>query len=116
MPWLASHTVSPHELDAEDSLQYYALSMVSRLVIADEFYMKRRSCMRIFVRMDISVIQKEGKFHYMLNELTSSQHTALFMKWNHRHMDYCLQDLSHTLHFVAQDELSRRNSTSNPSV
>jgi hypothetical protein len=108
MPWLASSTVSPHQVDPEESLPYYALKMLSRLIIADEFYMKRRSDFRIFIRMDISVFQKEGKFHYMVNELTSSQHTALFMEWGHRNMDYCLRDLSLTLHFVAQEEFSNR--------
>jgi hypothetical protein len=116
MPWLASSTVSPHEVDAEDSLPYFALRMLSRLIVADEFHMQRRSDFRIFLRMDISVFKREGKFHYMVNELTSSQHTALFLQWSLKNMDYCLQDLSLTLHFVAQDELSKRTRMCSPSI
>lgn len=59
--------------------------------------------------MDISVYQREGKFQYTVNELTSSQHTALFLDWAHGNMDYCLQDLSKTLHFVTQEHLSTGN-------
>jgi hypothetical protein len=108
MPGLASSTISPHEVDLEESLPYFALKMLSRLVTVDEFYMKRRSDFRIFVRMDISVFQREGKFEFMVNELTSSQHTTLFLEWRARNMDHCIWDLGLTLHFAAQEELCKR--------
>jgi hypothetical protein len=107
MPWLASSTISPHEVDFEKSLPYFALNVLSRTILTQEFYMPRRSCMRLFVRMDISVFQRDGKFHYMVNELTSSQHTALFMAWGTKHMDFCLQDLAKSLHFVTYQDLPK---------
>jgi hypothetical protein len=109
MPWLASPNISPHQVVLENSLEQFALNMLSRIILAQEFYMKRRSCMRLFVRMDISVFQQDGMFHYMVNELTSSQHTALFMEWGLDHMDFCIQDLAKSLHFVAHLDLQQRN-------
>lgn len=109
MPSLASAALSPYQVEIDSSIRHYALKMLDRLIIADEFHMKRRSCFRIFVRMDISVFQCKGKFQYMVNELTSSQHTALFLDWAHGEMDYCIQDLSKTLHFATLQDLSERN-------
>jgi hypothetical protein len=116
MPWLASSSISPHEVDVEESLPFFALKMLSRVVTADEFHMKRRSDFRIFVRMDISVFQREGKFQFMVNELTSSQHTALFWEWGARNMDYCIRDLGLTLHLAADEELSKRLQRPSPEV
>ena len=82
--------------------------MLSRAVLAQEFYLKKESCMRIFARMDISVYQRNGKFHYFVNELTSSHNTALFLEWDHGSMDYAIQDLSKALHFVAQRDRFKR--------
>ena len=108
MPWLASSTISPHEVEFEKSLPRYALTILSRIILAEEFYMKIRSCFRLFVRMDISVFQREGRFHYMVNELTSSQHTGLFMGWGMERMDYCIQDLAKSLHFAVHRDLDSR--------
>jgi hypothetical protein len=108
MPGLASPTLSPHEVELEKSLPHYALTILSRVILAEEFYLNIRSCFRLFVRMDISVFQRQGKFHYMVNELTSSQHTALFMGWGMERMDYCIQDLAKSLHFVVHRGLDSR--------
>lgn len=109
IPWLSSSTVSPHELEFEGSLPHFALTLLPRLIIADEFYRKQRSSFRFFVRMDIAVYQREGKFKYMVNELTSSQYTGLFLEWPRAQMDFCLQDLTKTLHFAAQKDMEERN-------
>lgn len=109
IPRLASSTVSVHQVEFEGSVPHYALTLLSRLVIADEFYRKQRSSFRIFVRMDISVYQHNGRFRYMVNELTSSQYTGLFLDWPKAQMDFCLQDLTKTLHYVAQQDLAERN-------
>jgi hypothetical protein len=50
--------------------------------------------------MDVSVFQRDGKFHYMINELTRSHQTALFLHWDHGRMDHCIQDLVKALHFI----------------
>jgi hypothetical protein len=107
--WLAANSLSPHKVPIENSLPEYALNLLSRLVAAEEFYTKRRSCMRIFVRMDISVFQREGKFHYMVNELTRSHQTGLFMHWDRMgHMDSLILDLANVLHFVAYNDRVKR--------
>ena len=98
---LASGTLSLHEEDTNNTLQQFALNMLYRLILAEEHFSKRPSCMRIFVRMDISVLQTEGKFHYMINELTHSHQTGLFLHWGGSNMDYSIQDLANVLHFVA---------------
>ncbi len=72
--------------------------------------------MRVFVRMDISVIQHRGKFQYIVNELTRSHQTALFFHWGRAHMDFLIQDLASVLHFIAVEEVVRRiASTPGPS-
>ena len=55
--------------------------------------------MRLFVRMDVSVFQRQGEFHYMVNELTRSHQTGLFLHWDGGRMDFCIQDLAKILHF-----------------
>ena len=111
MPWLIASNLSPHQLDMEKSLPRFALNLLSRVILAQEFYLKRRSCFRIFIRMDISVFQCEGKFHYMVNELTSSQHTALFLDWGTSNMDFCIHEIARSLHFVAQEDSRKRQKT-----
>jgi hypothetical protein len=109
MPWLASKTLSPHQEDIENTLPRFILDMLYRTVLAEEHFSKRRSCMRIFVRMDISVYQQQGQFHYMVNELTRSHQSALFLQYDNGKMDLCIQDLATVLHFVAyNDNLERR--------
>jgi hypothetical protein len=108
MPWLVASAISPHEVDLEKSLPFFALILLSRVILAEEFYLKRRSCFRIFVRMDISVYQQEGKFHYMVNELTSSQHTALFTDWGLSNMDFCIQKIAKSLHLISQEDSGKR--------
>ncbi len=65
--------------------------------------------MRIFVRMDITVFLHQGKFQYMVNELTRSHQTGLFMHWdNTGSMDYLFQDLANVLHFIAYNDRTHR--------
>ena len=65
--------------------------------------------MRFFLRMDISVFQTQGKFHYNVNELTRSHQSALFMQWGVGKMDFLIQDLAKVLHFVAfRDDIERK--------
>jgi len=101
VPWLASRDLSPLQEEEEKVLPRFVLDMLYRLVTAEEFITGRRSCMRIFVRMDISVFQRKGGFNYMVNELTRSHQTALFLHWGNGRMDLCIQDLAKVLHFVA---------------
>jgi len=109
MPWLASKSLSPHQEDRDQSLTRFVLNMLYRLVLAEEIIIQRRSCMRIFTRMDIAVIQKKGSFHYTINELTRSHQTGLFFQWDSGKMDFCIQDLAKVLHYVAyKDDLERR--------
>ena len=104
MPGFTATSLSPHEEDdLEQTLCYFVLNMLYRLIMAEEFITKRSSCMRIFVRMDISVCQHDGKLHYMVNELTRSHQTGLFMQtqWDHLgKMDLCLEELKNVLHFI----------------
>jgi hypothetical protein len=75
--------------------------MLYRLITAEEVIIQRRSSMRLFVRMDISVFQRDGKFHYMINEITRSHQTALFLHWDGGKMDHCIQELVRAFHYIA---------------
>jgi hypothetical protein len=101
VPWLASSSLSPHEEEEESPLPRYVLGMLYRLIVAEEAITQRRSCMRIFVRVDVSVFERDGKFQFMINELTRSHQTGLFLHWDHGKMDLCIQELANALHFVA---------------
>jgi len=57
--------------------------------------------MRPFLQMDVSVFQRDRKFYYMVNELTWSHQTGLFLHWDHGKMDHCIQDLVKALHYIA---------------
>jgi hypothetical protein len=107
MPGFTATSLSPHEEDdLEQTLVYFVLNMLYRLIIAEEFITKRSSCMRIFVRMDISVCQHNGKLHYVVNELTRSHQTSLFMQWDDLgRMDLCLEELKNLLHFIVYKAL-----------
>jgi hypothetical protein len=67
----------------------------------EEVIIGRRSPMRIFVRMDVSGYQSEKKFEYVINELTRSHQTALFLKWDSGRMDHLFTELANSLHFLA---------------
>jgi hypothetical protein len=75
--------------------------MLYRLITAEEILTKRRSGMRLFVRMDVSVLQKQDKFYYMVNEITRSHQTALFLHWDGGRMDHCIQELVKAFHYIA---------------
>lgn len=104
---LACSNLSPlQEGQPEASLVHFVLNMLYRLVLADEHYTARTSCMRIFLRMDISVFERNGQFHYFINELTRSHQTGLFLHWDKiGKMDFCIQDLANILHFYTYDRL-----------
>ena len=100
----AAETLSPLDEDLKNTLPRFVLNMLYRLVIAEEHLTKRRSCMRIFVRMDVAVYKKDNNFHYAINELTRSHQAGLFWHWIGTPMDYCFQELERVLHFVAYNE------------
>jgi hypothetical protein len=103
LTWLASSTLSPHQEDNK-TFPSFVLNMLHRLVLAEEHVTGRKSGMRIFLRMDVSVFQINEQFQYYVNELTRSHQTGLFMHWDKiGKMDLCIQDLSKVLHFVAYD-------------
>jgi hypothetical protein len=108
MPWLAGNTLSPHQEDIDKTLPQFVLNMLSRVITAEEHFTKRRSCMRLFVRMDVSVFQRQREFHYIINELTRSHQTALFQQWDSGSMEMCIQDLAKTLHYVTYQDVVER--------
>jgi len=57
--------------------------------------------MRIFTRMDVTVLRHEEKFHFVVNELTRSNEAGLFLHWDRGEMDLCIQDLAKVLHFIS---------------
>ena len=105
VPSFSADSFSPHqEVINDESFTSFTLNMLSRLVVAEEHFSKRRSCMRTFVRMDISVYQRDGMFHYMINELTRSHQTVLFMHWGGVAMVACLEEVSRVLYYVTYME------------
>lgn len=110
MPWLAATVLSPHQEDTENTLSQFILDMLYRLIIAEEYFTKRPSTMRIFVRMDISVFMNDGKFQYFINELTRSHQTGLFFHWDIvGKMDSCIQELAKVLHYFTYQRLYSKN-------
>lgn len=104
LTWLASSSLSPHQEDSDRSFSSFVLNMLYRLVRAEELVTQRKSCMRIFVRMDVSVVERHGRFQYYVNELTRSHQTGLFLHWDTAgKMDLCIQDLSKVLHLIAYE-------------
>lgn len=92
------------EVDQENCFEKYALEMLDQLVIEDEHRIRRRSQLRISVRLDTAVFKdgRTGEFHYMLSEITPCHNTALFIPWDAAGlMDFFFQEMAKTLHFLA---------------
>ncbi len=104
--WLTAPELSPLEIDSDNCFQKYALEMLGKLVVADEFRSKRRSQLRIFCRLDVGVFksQNTGKFQYMVNEITPCHTTGLFMAWDQiGRMEIFFQEMAKILHFLASE-------------
>jgi hypothetical protein len=87
---LASSTLSPHQEDGDDrSLPHFVLNMLYPLILADEYYTGRTSCMRIFLHMDVLVFERGQKFYYFVNDLILSTRQVFFYigmlleRWTH---------------------------------
>ncbi|MDX6296002.1 MAG: hypothetical protein QOH50_5261 [Kribbellaceae bacterium] len=106
-PGLASTVLSPHE--EEGCHADYILPLLYRLIVAEEHITKRRSGMRVFVRMDISVFQSKGKFNYVVNELTRSHQSTLFAEYGGGKADFAFQDMTKVLHFITSHDNFNRN-------
>jgi hypothetical protein len=106
-PGLASTILSPHE--EEGCHADYILPLLYQLIVAEEHITKRRSGLRVFVRMDISVFQTKGKFSYVVNELTRSHQATLFTEYVGGKADFAFQDMTKVLHFITFDDKFKRN-------
>jgi hypothetical protein len=107
--WLTASHLSQAEIDPDKIVERFALRMLTKLIPADEFITKRRSRMRIFLRMDISVFLADGKPHFIVNELNCDHNTCLFQAWDVTHKNEILfQELAKVLHFTTIQERKLR--------
>ncbi|KDR67504.1 hypothetical protein GALMADRAFT_216369 [Galerina marginata CBS 339.88] len=71
--------------DPNLSFESYVLRMLAKVIILEEVKFKRKSGLRIFCRMDVSVYRNAttAKHEFFVNEITRSHGACLFTKWDH---------------------------------
>lgn len=109
--------VDPSEL-IMDTYPDFVLSMLGKLVLAEERRYKRFSGLRIFARMDVSVFRhsETGKYQYFVNEVGRAHSTHLF----HNYVDesgigdHMITNLVKLLHYSASQKLLQSKPPSPP--
>lgn len=92
----------------EESVDFYALDTLARVIALEERKTGRISGLRVFCRLDISVFRESesGKHSYFVNEITRSHGTALFPRWDSRNkLNFLYHHLSETLHYLAAKKM-----------
>lgn len=99
--WLIGTDISKVIVNQDKTFERFAIKMLSKVIPAEEYITKRRSPMRILVRLDVSVFLADGKPHFLVNELTRTHHTGFFNAWDNAHKnELMLEELGRLLHFV----------------
>ena len=107
--WLTAPDLSKDLVEKDYKFEVFALKMLSKLIPAEEFCTKRRSGMRIFVRVDASVFRAGGRTHFVISELTRSHETGMLLYWDtHNRNEHLFQELARVLHYATvQDQATR---------
>ena len=102
--WLYSNQESLTQISQEQGFVDWVLTMLGRLVDADEYLSGHASGLRTFVRLDVGVYRNAstGDFQYFINEMSKGINVGLYMQWvNDLDQHFFFSELSHTLHFLA---------------
>jgi len=69
--------------EPEHSFEHFAMQMLSKLVPAEEYMTGRRSGLRVFCRLDVSVYKdsRDKSMKFLLDNIARSQTTGLFLEW-----------------------------------
>ncbi len=109
--------VDPTEF-LENTFHEFVLSMVGKLVLAEERQYQRFSGLRIFARFDVSVYHdtESRKYEYVVNEVTRG-HTAHLFPGRDSEMglsDHFISHLTKLLHYAASNKLNQSPPLSSP--
>ena len=110
--WLHGDGKSLTQTSKDTGFVRWVLTMLGRLVDADEYLIGHTSGLRTFVRLDVGVYRNAstGDFQYFINEMSKGINVGLFMEWaDPLDRKIFFTELAHTLHFVAAQSLLLRH-------
>ncbi|KAF9473080.1 hypothetical protein BDN70DRAFT_900049 [Pholiota conissans] len=82
------------------SYQVFALRTLSKLILAEEFITKRESGLRIFARLDITVLTTgNGNCQFLVNEITRGHNAGTWGSFINQ--EPLIHEMVHVLHFLA---------------
>jgi hypothetical protein len=93
------------ELDVRDSsLDDFALRILSKVILLEERRTQRKSGLRVFCRLDVSIYRKteSGEHCYFVNEITRTHGAGLFPQYDSNNIrNHLFTHISNTLHHIS---------------